>query len=249
MLALVSVVKDEIDVIQYMIEYHREIGVEAFFIKDNLSTDGTYEYLKSQQSETFRVYKDTNIDHHQSKKMTDLANIAYNHGYRWILPMDADELFIKGEASMRTICERIAEPGCARVDWKFYHNTDEDDLTEPNPFKRLTFTSGTQKNLGKSLIHWKPGMRIWQGNHGIDNPGQFPNYKLDGCYIANFPWRSKEQALKKIISNGVSHKNIRDNADEIRENYNGWLSGGQEWLDKFWEGLIVSYKELEKKPI
>jgi hypothetical protein len=249
MLALVSVVKNEIDVIDHMIDYHIKLGVEAFFIKDNMSTDGTYEALDKRKGATLRVYRDTEVNHYQSKKMTDLANIAYNHGYKYILPLDADELFIKGNQTMRQICEGIKEPGCARVDWKWYHNTHDDDQTETNPFKRMTHTSGTQLHLGKSLIHWKPGMRIWQGNHGIDNPGQFPNYKLTDAYIANFPWRSKEQALKKIIANGVSHKNIRDNADEIRANYNGWLTGGQEWLDSFWKSHIINSKELEKLPI
>jgi hypothetical protein len=250
MLALISVVKNEIDVINHMIDYHIKLGVEAFFIKDNMSDDGTYEALLTRKCDTFKVYRDTNTDHHQSKKMTDLANIAYNHGYRWMLPLDADELFVnQSKDTMRQICEGIKEPGCARVDWKWYHNTHDDDTTETNPFKRMTHTSGTQLHLGKSLIHWKPGMRIWQGNHGIDNPGQFPNYKLTDAYIANFPWRSREQALKKIIANGVSHKHIRDNADEIRANYNGWLTGGQEWLDSFWERHIVEAKELEKLPI
>jgi hypothetical protein len=250
MLALISVVKDEIDVIDYMIDYHIQIGVEAFFIKDNGSTDGTYEALHKRKSKTFKVYRDPDVNHYQSRKMTELANIAFNHGYKYILPLDADELFVKEKGTtMRQICEGLVEPGCAAVDWRNYHNTELDDPYEPIPFRRMTYASGVQKYLFKSLIHWKPGMRIWQGNHGIDNPGQFPNYKLTECYVANFPWRSKEQALKKIISNGVSHAKIRDNADEIRANYNGWLTGGKEWLDSFWKSHIIDSKELEKLPI
>ena len=45
---LFTMVKDEVDIIEYWIMYHGKLfGYENLFIVDNMSTDGTFEKINS----------------------------------------------------------------------------------------------------------------------------------------------------------------------------------------------------------
>ncbi|MBV8060344.1 MAG: glycosyltransferase family 2 protein, partial [Alphaproteobacteria bacterium] len=43
-----SIVRNELVRLPYLLEYHRKLGIKQFFFIDNLSTDGTLDYIKSQ---------------------------------------------------------------------------------------------------------------------------------------------------------------------------------------------------------
>jgi len=81
---------NEIRRLPHVIDYHRKIGVSRFFIIDNASNDGTSEFIQSQNdciylpsSKSYRDYK--------VKWVTQVAD-TYCHN-RWVLFIDADELF------------------------------------------------------------------------------------------------------------------------------------------------------------
>lgn len=89
---LLCVVKNDLEKVKLQIEYHRKIGVRHFAYIDNLSQDGTFEWLKEQSdvslfsvSEKFHI----TVKDAWKKQVTDL--LGYD---KWYLILDSDELFI-----------------------------------------------------------------------------------------------------------------------------------------------------------
>lgn len=88
-----SCVRNEILRLPYFLNYHRELGVDRFFFIDNGSTDGTKDYLLSQND--CHIYY-TEASYAGSKCGVDWLNkllscFGNNH---WTLTLDTDELLI-----------------------------------------------------------------------------------------------------------------------------------------------------------
>ena len=88
-----SCVRNEILRLPYFLEYHRDLGVDRFIFIDNGSTDGTRDYLLSQNDSNLFYTKDS---YAESKCGIDWLNqlipeFGTNH---WILTLEPDELLI-----------------------------------------------------------------------------------------------------------------------------------------------------------
>jgi len=92
-IALVTPVYNEFLRLPYFIEFHKRLGVTHFFIIDNNSTDETRHYCQS-VSNCYYFYTDTsyNITHSGREWIEEICNYYCND--RWVLTLDADELFI-----------------------------------------------------------------------------------------------------------------------------------------------------------
>jgi uncharacterized protein YbjQ (UPF0145 family) len=90
-------VKNEDDIIEQNIRTHAALGVDAFVVMDNDSTDHTPDILKKLQSE----YEITVIEekglYDQARWMKKLAVEAKRLGADWVINNDADEFWIPRE--------------------------------------------------------------------------------------------------------------------------------------------------------
>ena len=88
---LICATKNNLPAVKLQLKHHRKIGVTSFIYIDNLSTDGTFEYLKDQNDVT--LYKvDTQFKSFVHKIWYQLA--IKQEGYdKWYLTLDDDELF------------------------------------------------------------------------------------------------------------------------------------------------------------
>ena len=95
MLAGISVVRNEEDIISLTIRHHLRQGCDFILIIDNDSTDGTRDILRALAAEDSRVHwmPDSAGVFRQSELMTKLARMAARAGARWVLPFDADEFW------------------------------------------------------------------------------------------------------------------------------------------------------------
>ncbi len=102
-LVMTILVKDEADIIEANIRTHASLGVDAFAIMDNNSTDGTRDILVRLQKEFEIVIIDEVGDYNQAKWMKSLAKIAKNRlKADWVINNDADEFWIpKNELSLK----------------------------------------------------------------------------------------------------------------------------------------------------
>ena len=91
----VSVVKNELDILPHTISHFFRQGIDRILIADNLSTDGTREYVIDLAARDSRIiFAWDNYDVHlQSEKMTYLCHRAWQSGAAWIIPFDGDEFW------------------------------------------------------------------------------------------------------------------------------------------------------------
>jgi len=89
---LLCAVKDDLERIKLQVEYHRGIGVKHFAYIDNMSTDGTFEWLKEQPDVSLFLTEETfNADVKDAWKRQATDILGYG---RWYLVLDSDEFFI-----------------------------------------------------------------------------------------------------------------------------------------------------------
>jgi len=77
-LVMTILVRDEADIIEANIRTHASLGVDAFAIMDNGSTDGTREILSKLQKEFEIIIIDEKGNYNQAKWMKLLAKVAKN---------------------------------------------------------------------------------------------------------------------------------------------------------------------------
>ncbi|MCL2845037.1 MAG: glycosyltransferase family 2 protein [Chitinivibrionia bacterium] len=89
---LLCAVKDDLEKIKLQVEHHRKIGVKHFAYIDNMSKDGTFEWLKEQADVSLFVVNETfnaTVKDAWRRQVADF--LGYN---RWYLVLDSDELFM-----------------------------------------------------------------------------------------------------------------------------------------------------------
>jgi hypothetical protein len=89
---MLCAVKDDLVRIKAQLEHHRKIGITHFAYIDNMSTDGTFEWLLEQKDiSLFRVEEKfhATVKNAWRKQVTDI--LGYD---KWYLILDSDELFI-----------------------------------------------------------------------------------------------------------------------------------------------------------
>ncbi|MCL2718585.1 MAG: glycosyltransferase family 2 protein [Lachnospiraceae bacterium] len=89
---IICAVKGDLLKVKKQIEHHRKIGIKHFVYIDNMSTDGTLEWLKDQDDVSlFTVDENFNSTIKNSWRRQAMDIFGYN---RWYLILDSDELFI-----------------------------------------------------------------------------------------------------------------------------------------------------------
>lgn len=195
----VMMVKDEADVIEGNVRHHIEEGLDRFVIADNGSTDGTRDILSdlSKEYHQLQVVDDPEVGYYQSEKMTKLAAIASEGSRTWIIPMDADELWM-AEDRFPVFFNALKGMWTVRVPL-FNHFCSAIDAEGATPFERIVYRQKDRGALPKVAFLWKSDAVIEQGNHGVHyTDGQeAPQYSIEAMQIRHFPYRSPEQFVHK----------------------------------------------------
>jgi Glycosyl transferase family 2. len=104
-IVMTILVKNEADIIESNIKVHRALGVDAFVVMDNDSTDGTREILERLQKDIEIIVIEEKGLYSQKKWMTGLADIAKRKlGSDWVISNDADEFWLPtGNRSIKEV--------------------------------------------------------------------------------------------------------------------------------------------------
>lgn len=204
----ISMVKDESDVIEGTVR-HMADEVDYLLVADNLSTDGTRgildkladELRDEQGNPRLTVVDDPDPAYEQSRKMTALAEKAAADGAQWILPFDADELWVAPDR----ISTVLAGLDCSIAYGALFNHlrtaVDEDD---PDPFRSMVWRQREPMQMPKVAFRWEPGCVIHQGNHAVTRPSG--GVGVPALEIRHFPVRSAEQFARKSINGSRAYQ-------------------------------------------
>ena len=214
--------KDEGDIIGPIIE-HMVRQVDHVVCVDNASTDGSGRLAVEAGAE---VLVDPDPAYYQSAKMTNLMHYARSLGADWVIPFDADELWVPTCAStlagaLAGVAEDVEAVACHLTDRV---PTGDDDPNEPNPIRRMTYVRPNKLPLFKVALRPRPTFSIDMGNHGASNTATgtaVPAADLGIIGVHHYPYRSEAQFVRKV-RNGAAAYAATDLPEHFGAHWRQW---------------------------
>ena len=173
----------------YFLKYYRDLGVNHFFIVDNGSDDGSFEYLADQSDVS--LWR-SNASYRRARFGTDWLNWLmrrYAHGH-WALVVDVDEFFVYPFCDTRPIR--------ALTDWLDASSVRSFgamllDMYPKGPFSAQHYTEGQDPI---EITHW-----FDSGNYSISRNAKYGNLWIQGgprarAFFPDAP--EKSPALNKV---------------------------------------------------
>lgn len=197
----VCMVKDEADVIEGTLR-HMADEVDFLLVADNCSTDDTRAILDKLVHELpLTVIDDPDPGYEQSRKMSALAAQAASSGATWIVPFDADEIWLATDRITTILGDLDATVAAARL---FNHFPTAVDLPGDDPFRTIVWRQRQPGDLPKVAFRWEPGATIHQGNHGVTLPSG--NRMVTALEVRHFPYRSADQFVRKARNGANAYR-------------------------------------------
>jgi hypothetical protein len=200
----VTMVRDEADIIEGTLR-HMADEVDHIIVADNLSVDDTPKILDRLTGELpLTVVLDHVPAYHQAVKMTALAALAADQGATWIVPFDADELWVSHDARLREVLTDDT-PGNVCAAPLYNHFATAVDPVGDDPYDTIVWRQPAPAPLPKVAVRWEHGAIIDQGNHGAHIPsGGVPvDVRLE---VRHFPYRTPEQMVRKARNGAAAYR-------------------------------------------
>ena len=190
----ICLAKDESDIIAATVG-HMLTQVDEVIVADNMSTDGTGEILAGLG---VKVVEDRDPAHYQSRKVTALASVARGMGADWVVPFDADEVWLSAfGGTVKDALEAIPDDWLVAAATLYDHVPTGTDPQDPNPLRRMRHRRPDPLELPKVAARCRDGLVIEDGNHGARydfRPAHLPGQLV----VRHFPYRSAEQFVAKV---------------------------------------------------
>lgn len=211
----VSMVKDEADVIAGTV-LHMADEVDHLIVADNGSTDGTREILAELEDRLpLTVLDDPEPAYYQSRKMSALAEAAYDQGAEWVVPFDADELWF-GHADRISVVLKDLDTTSAVTAELFNHFPSAVDPAEADPFASIVWRQPKPAPLAKVAFRCRTSVKLGyrpiveQGNHGVhylkpDGSDKWWPATVPMLEVRHFPYRSAEQFVRKARNGAAAY--------------------------------------------
>lgn len=228
-LAAVSMVRNEVDIIETSIRHNLQV-VDHLLVIDHCSEDGTPAIVKALIEEGLPVtlMSDTSIAFHQSRRTTEGARWLFRRqNADWVFPLDADELLkVPSREALEQGLGMVPEGLHVRVRLQTYVR---DVYGDPRLFslsdyrRRLAVERYPQLRIAihRSFLASET-QAVTTGNHyvlDVAKPREAPSYP--GIHaaivvVAHFPIRSARQVNNKSILGWLAHLASRHPGDAAR---------------------------------
>jgi len=266
-LVMTILVKDEIDIIETNIRTHAHLGVDAFVVMDNNSSDGTTELLQKLQKEFHIMIIHETGSYQQAKWMKKLAKIAKEELHAdWVINNDADEFWIPN--NHLNLKENLSFKGSVLTVQRYNMVLEEgkpffeSEHFVANPIFYSKQKQLSQENLSiiltkigpKTIINPHGLLYLRGGNHKALHIANIKDYLRSGydkterfhqISIFHYPIRSYQQFEKNI----QNRKNLLELNQKISmgPHYRRWVKLYNEGKlkEEFNENILFYPKEME----
>lgn len=214
-LAIVSIVRNEADIIETFVRHHAGMATRMVFVLHRC-IDNTREILERLQAEGLpvEIHEHTDPAYPGPEVLREkIARLVADHATEWMTALDADEFLTTGEG--RGIPEALAALTSDRVytlSRKTYVPTPEDDAAESNPVRRMVQRRTAEQPgahcmlIPVSLLQSAP-WSLSQDRQTIvrsETGEPLPMLAAAAISVAHFPVRTGEQFTAKILGGWVA---------------------------------------------
>lgn len=216
----VTMVRDEADIIESTIA-RMLWQVDAILVADNGSTDGTREILERLD---VTLVHDPQVGYYQSTKMTNLALKARDLGAEWVVPFDADEVWLGERGSVTDWLNRLPPEAMCSEAMLYQHMATAKDEPGADPIASMVYRQASPAVLRKVACRPRDGFGIDQGNHWVNYGGPRVMYPLSitrGLEVRHYPYRSAEQFIRKA-RNGAEAYAATDLPEHVGAHWRGY---------------------------
>lgn len=215
-LIMTLVVRDEADLIETQIAYHRAQGVDHFLVLDHRSVDATPQILQSlAQTGDLTLFRDDSLARYQGQWVTQLARLAAReHGADWVINNDADEFWWSDRGSLKEVLTDISPQHRLALAQRHNFVALRSDLTAdnaPRPFwQSMIYRQQNSVNflgepLSSKLCHrGEPEIVVHHGNHSVAPMTTDDLWPETAFEIFHYPVRDLAQFERKVRNGGGS---------------------------------------------
>jgi hypothetical protein len=225
-IAMLMVIRDEMDIIEYNIDFHLGFGIEHFVVTDNGSVDGTRDVLgdfKRRLGKSMVIIDDAEPAHHQAVRVNRMIQVAkQKFRPRWIISSDADEFWYP--VSGRYDSEIDGRKNILNCYW---HNF----LPRPNmPWQEFTDVGempGYHGRMSKAFCLARGLRGMYMGNHESRSIPHIAS-RSDNIRVYHYPVRTYQQFERKVVQGhraAVKASYEESKAWHWREYYESWENG------------------------
>lgn len=210
-LVMTLLVKNEEDVLEAHLRFHKAMGVDSFIVTDNNSTDSTIDIIKKYQSLGWikEVIYESATNYEQKQwvdRMVWIAKVRYHAD--WVINADADELWYSPTGNLKNELEatRANVLHCKthsvypEEDKPFWQWTNVVDYVPDFEKYGLSLYSIFERQCGKVAHRTDGYLQISMGNHKV---AMFPRFREEGSiHVYHYNIRGKRHFLAKMINGG-----------------------------------------------
>ena len=226
----VMLVRDEADIIEVTVS-HLLSQVDEVIVTDHRSVDGTREILERLP---VLLHRDDQLAAEQRKKITAKAKEALGRGHQWVVPCDADEIWL-GPVRIADCLAGLDEKWMVATSPIYNHVPTENDPDDTNPVFRLRYRRTQPK--GKHHVALKVACRLRPDLKKISFGNHSAHYKevkhpptVEMFQVRHFQFRSPEQTIRKV-------RNFHDGRLRGKDYYNDL--NDEQVLERFWYPLLA----------
>jgi hypothetical protein len=225
-IAMLMLVRDEIDIIESNIDFHLRMGIKQFVVTDNGSVDGTREKLadfKRLLGKSLVIIDDAEPAYQQSARVNRMIQVAKEE-FRpsWIISSDADEFWHPTSGRYDTEMD-----GRKNILSCYWHNF----LPRPDirwqAFTDVGEMPGYHGNTSKALCLARGLMGMYTGNHESRSIPRI-TARSNNIRVYHYPVRSYAQFERKVVQGhrAAVSETVPQNASwHWTEYYKAWETG------------------------
>lgn len=203
-LVMTLLVRDEVDILEPVLDAHLALGVDHVIATDNGSVDGSTAILQRYRRRgRLTLIHEPSDDYRQSAWVTRMARLAAEQGADWVINADADEFWVPSTGDLRALFTSYdADVGVVQARRHNFVTRPEDGrpFLDRMRWRRTDSLTHQGQVMGPKVAHrGAVGVEVAMGNHAVTGVAG-RTVEDDRLQVLHFPLRSYAQYEGKVLT-------------------------------------------------